>query len=241
MTRVPDPSGAPASSHRAPAPCASGLILSRSEIEALCAKASRGAGMAWGLAEEAGFAAGWLSVRGVDGPGALADHLAWAEGQTWDAVCPEVAPGCWTARAAGTMCPVALGATLCDFAALPQAALDGDGLSVGPVSRPVILLPFLAAIAKRLDHTVEVRWSGGRLAVTAIGGMTGALTDLVSRDAELLALHLATGDPAPAPSGRRARCSPDTFDRLTALALKTTVPPSAASRAGAGAGTSDND
>ena len=35
-----------------------GIRLSRNETEALCQKAARGAGMPWGLAEEAGFAAG---------------------------------------------------------------------------------------------------------------------------------------------------------------------------------------
>ncbi|MEF9603350.1 DUF3726 domain-containing protein, partial [Paracoccus sp. PXZ] len=47
------------------------MLLSRNETEALCLKAARGAGMSWGLAEEAAFAAGWLGAHGIDGAGAL--------------------------------------------------------------------------------------------------------------------------------------------------------------------------
>lgn len=234
MTRVPGMSAAPT-------PTPTGPLLSRSEIEALCAKAARGAGMAWGLAEEAGFAAGWLSLRGVDGPGALADHLRWAEGRPWQEICPEVAAGIWTARDSGTLCPVALGATLCDFATLPQAALDGDGLAVGPVSCPAILLPFLAAMAQRLEHAVEARWPDGCIAVAPSGDMAGQVAELAALDRAQLTLRRATDTPGPMAHRGRVVCSQDTLDRLNALALKTTVPPSETSRADAGAGTSDND
>lgn len=36
------------------------FTLSRNETESLCMKAARGAGFSWGMAEEAGFATGWL-------------------------------------------------------------------------------------------------------------------------------------------------------------------------------------
>lgn len=215
--------------------------LSRSEIEALCAKAARGAGMAWGLAEEAGFAAGWLSARGIDGPGALADHLAWAEGRSWHALCPTVAPGAWTASSGGMLCPVALGATLCDFCALPAAALDGGGLTVGPVSQPVMLVPFVAAMAQTLGHPVAMDWPGGRVVVAGSGAMAGALSDLATRPAATLRLRRATDLLDPVPAATRAGCSRATIARLDALALKTTVPPSDTSRGDAGAGGSDND
>ena len=42
------------------------MALSQNEIESLCIKAARGAGYSWGLAEQAGFAAGWLAARGLD-------------------------------------------------------------------------------------------------------------------------------------------------------------------------------
>jgi len=233
-----------ASGRTGPAPRAAPdeAALSGSEIEALCAKAARGAGMAWGLAEEAGFAAAWLAARGVDGPRALADHLAWAEGRPWQEICPTVSPGAWKAPGGGVLCPVALGATLCDFCTLPDAALDeDDGLGVGPVSRPVMLLPFLAAMAERLGHAITLSWPGGRLVVATSGGMAGALPALAGLARAPLTLS-RSADPAGAePVAPRQDVSRDTIDRLDALALKTTVPPSASSRADAGAGGSDND
>ncbi|MDG4647288.1 DUF3726 domain-containing protein [Roseibacterium sp. SDUM158017] len=238
MVRPPSTDGASGPALRA-APA--DPLLSRSEIEALCAKAARGAGMAWGLAEEAGFAAGWLSARGIDGPRALADHLHWAQGLPWHEICPAVARGMWTARGDGMLCPVALGATLSDFCTLPEAALDDEGLTLGPVSRPVILLPFLAAVARRLGHPVEVSWAGGRIAISPAGGMSGALCAIGAVDCALLTLCRGADAPEPAAPGARRGCSKDTLDSLGALALKTTVPPSETSRADAGAGTSDND
>jgi len=43
---------------------ADGIDLSHSELRSLITKAARGAGLAWGLAEEAGWAAEWLARRG---------------------------------------------------------------------------------------------------------------------------------------------------------------------------------
>lgn len=52
-----------------------GVKLSLGEVEALCKKAARGAGLPWGLAEEAGFAARWLSAHGFDGAGLVLTDL----------------------------------------------------------------------------------------------------------------------------------------------------------------------
>jgi len=216
-------------------------LLSRGEIETLCAKAARGAGMTWGLAEEAGFAAGWLSARGIDGPHALIAHLSWAQGLPWQDICPRVARGNWTARGGGVLCPVALGATLCDFCELPDATLGDHGLTVGPVSHPAILLPFLAAMAQRLGHPIDVSWPGGGVAIAPCGGIAGALTGLVALDRAQLILNPGDEAPDAAPPGLRRECSRETLDRLDALALKIAVPSSETSRADAGAGHGDND
>ena len=41
------------------------IDLAHSELRALVTKAARGAGLAWGLAEEAGWAADWLARRSL--------------------------------------------------------------------------------------------------------------------------------------------------------------------------------
>jgi hypothetical protein len=213
-------------------------VLSRNEIEALCARAARGAGLGWGHAEEAGFAAGWLHARGIDGSTALLARLEGAAGRAWSDLCPVVGAGKWAARGSIPICPVALGAALSDHCELPEGRLAG-GLCVGPVSHPVLVLPFLARIAGVLGTPVRLRFDGGGIDIGP---------DRLSGDADCLAglaeaaFTLSSG-PGPAGPGRPPAygCPQATLGALGDLALRTTVPRSARSRADAGAGTGDND
>ena len=66
-----------------PVPAGNSARLSQNEIEQLCLKAARGAGMSWGLAEEAGFAAAWLAMRGLHGPGGLLAQLRDSMDRPW--------------------------------------------------------------------------------------------------------------------------------------------------------------
>lgn len=213
-------------------------VLSRNEIETLCAKAARGAGLSWGHAEEAGFAAGWLHGQGIDGADALLAHLKRADGRSWDEICPAVGPGNWLARGAGPICPVALGAALSDHCELPEGAL-GEELSVGSVDRPVLVVPFLARIASVIGRPVRLRFDGGEVVVApeAMAGDVERLADMVESTLEL-SHGAALSGPQRAP---RYAAAGATLWALGAFALQTTVPPSERSRADAGAGTSDND
>lgn len=93
--------------------------LSYSELRSLVTKAARGAGLDWGLAEEAGWAAEWLARRGLP----AAD---WA--MLW------LGP-----RSEGQACPVEAG---CRLAEGP----GGDSLPDG-LHGPGYLLPFIARVA----------------------------------------------------------------------------------------------
>jgi hypothetical protein len=215
--------------------------MSQNEVAALCMKAARGAGMSWGLAEEAGFAASWLTERGIDGPRHLLAHITAAQTRAWAELCPSVAAGVWNAAAGQTLCPVALGATLSDHANLPDG-LGAQPIIAGPVDHPVLLCPFLGTIAAAHAGRVTVDWSGGHLEIGA-GGPTDAqaLTALEGLDTATLTLTLCAGS-APPPASRAAPViAADTIAALNLLALRTTVPASEASRAGAGASSHDND
>ncbi|MEM7710651.1 MAG: DUF3726 domain-containing protein [Pseudomonadota bacterium] len=212
-------------------------VLSRNEIAALCLKAARGAGMAWGLAEEAGFAAAWLAGQGLDGPGHLLTHLNAASGRTWADLCPVVTPGEWRAPPGGAICPIALGATLCDHTALPAGPVIGGPLRIGPVDHPILLLPFLATVAARQAVDVVLSWEDGAMKIHAKGiGTTEALHGRTALPLRLQTTDLT--DPGPGASAR-PEIANDTVLALSALALRTTVPTSATSRAGAGAGKDD--
>ena len=211
--------------------------LSRTETEALCLKATRGAGYSWGIAEEAGAATGWLCANGVDGTDALLAVLD-APGMT----APEAAPENWSSPEGRALCPLLTGAALVDFAPLPGGPLHARTL-LGPVRQPVLLLPFLSACAEDLGTSVQLEWSGHTLLIgqaihatpQAIAALTGAALAVVT----IARVDHPEPPAAPAPC---AVAQQKTVQALEDLALRTTVPASDASRnSGAGAGTSDND
>lgn len=215
--------------------------LSRNEIETLCLKAARGAGLSWGLAEEAGFAAGWLAARGVDGAAVMLDHLTTgADGGKAITVADRI----WSAQSGGAVCPILCGAALDDHAGLK------DGIGAGPLTvaalrHPVLAIPFLARMAQALNAALEVTWDNGSAIVSAAGGIDAAslraLSDLrVTRLVVARSARPATEMPPPG-AGDPPAVSGRTLAGLNALAMHTTVPASEQSRRGAGASADDND
>ncbi len=229
------------------------LRLSRNEVESVCAKAARGAGMSWGLAEEAGYAAGWLASRGFDGAGALARHLRHAQGKSWQDICPVVEPGEWLAKTAGQpLCPIALGATLSDHLSADSALLNGFGLRVGEVSSPGLLLPFVAMAVEASGNSICIRLEHDVVCIGASGTVSGNVSSLLAADCIALVIVVdeesAEGDmslhvnrSAASTSELLAPVDSDALNFLQELSMRTTVPSSAASRARAGAAGSDND
>lgn len=224
-----------------PQPPAPQIRLSRNEVETLCLKAARGAGMPWGLAEEAGFAAGWLAARGVDGASVLLAHLkAWPE-DSHDIV---ITDRMWSARSGGGLCPIAFGAALDDHAGL------ADGVGAAPLTlpdlrHPGLAVPLLARLARASNMALALAWDGGTAQISAMGEMDLAdlralfqviTTRCVVRpcsQTEAAVIGMAAADIAP--------LSSDTLAGLNALAMRTTVPASEQSRRGAGASANDND
>ena len=232
-----DPVQAPPDPDAPDPPC---VRLSLSEINALCFRAARGAGLAWGEAEEAGWAASRLSQAGLAGP---ALTLAWL-GDLASLGRPAPAPDLWPALS-GPQCPVRCGIALTDFAGLPEGP-GARALTVERMAHPLLALPFVAAAAMRTGLPLRVRWPDGDVTLD-----TGAWT--LSHD-----LGRATGGQASdvriEPSGGAGPSPPVAGDpppirgitvtdkrALDALALMITVPATARSRSGAGAAGGDND
>jgi hypothetical protein len=123
------------------------VTLALSELRSLITKAARGAGLSWGLAEEAGWAAEWLARRGMP----AAD---WAT--LWLA-----------ARLEGDVTPVEIGASLADeFASDP--AMQDIALPDGLVA-PGYLLPFLHRIAQA-GNPVSIASPLGQVALVSVAG-----------------------------------------------------------------------
>ncbi len=223
-------------------PAAGAVQLSRNETESLCLKAARGAGMSWGLAEEAGFAAGWLSARGIDGASAILAQLDRVDGLDRSAMRPVLVDGAWRANGVAPICPIWLGAALSDFTQIAESGQGDPGISCAPVSRPLLILPFLSGIAKAARRSVRAEWQGGAVVLSADGDVGGDVVKLASvAEAELTISCAEDATAVPFDKGPAPVIAKATISALSAYAMRTTVPASDASRADAGAAESDND
>jgi hypothetical protein len=216
------------------------VCLSLSEINALCFKAARGNGLCWGEAEEAGWAAAWLTRAGLAGPSLV---LNWLRGCALLAR-PRPEARCWRAQS-GPLCPLRAGLALADHAGLPEGPGE-HSLYIETVAHPLIVLPFVARAATRLDRPVRIGWGGAE--VTLRPADTGPLTlspgQADNAPADLSIATLDRRDTDAIPTGYSVPLQGialTDWQALDALAVRITVPPSVASRAGAGAAGDDND
>lgn len=215
------------------------MIVSRNEIESLALKAARGAGMSWGLAEEASVAAGWLAAHALPWAGTLADLLSSARTTSPPLITGDViAP----ARPGTRLCPIMTGALLSDDG--PRAS----SLEIRDLLAPVWLAPFLASWADA-DRAACLHWGGVRLLVAqgVVAGTNNIPADtLAAAFAERITVALQPNDRSGRSPPRRERSGyvapDDAWLALQAFEHKTFVPASAQSRlSGAGAGLLDND
>ncbi|MDT8327683.1 MAG: DUF3726 domain-containing protein [Roseovarius sp.] len=216
------------------------MTWSLNEIEGLSRKAARGAGLSWGLAEEAGKATRWLCAAGLPGAEALAGLLRQNDGAEYDTICPLEDTGTWAAKS-GALCPLISGAAICDHAS--QIA-EGRALELGQTSYPLLLLPYVAAAAQSLETTIQIEWPG-------VSMSCGRDARLIHSTPEALASHSIpeiritrsrSNNGARLDLRTRGDITPEIAQVLTGFAHRTYAPDTAKSRlAGAGAGLSDND
>ena len=216
------------------------MTFSLNEIEALGKRAARGTGLPWGLAEEAGKAARWLTARGLPGPELLAEILTRNDGRSHDELAPVSVEGVWRAPS-GRLCPLISGAALCDRAA---AIAAGREIELGPTAQPLLLAPYAASAAKLTGTPLELSWAGAMLILTPEGvSIEGDHGSVTARSADSVRCRRAEKTVVPSPPGAPGRAvDAETWSRLNTFAHRTFAPATEASRlAGAGAGLTDND
>jgi hypothetical protein len=213
---------------------------SLNEIETLSKRAARGAGLSWGMSEEAARACRWLASHDLPGVALLADVLTQNDKIPHYEVAPVSLDGIWEA-ASGRLCPLAAGATLNDCA---DQLLTGQPIEMLNVSHPLLVVPFAAWASLHTAAPVTVSWStvqigtdgygiwivdpDGELGVSVTASLKCARTTLMD--------HRAT---APA---QRGNVCPSAWANLGSFAHRTYAPATPESRRlGAGAGASDND
>ncbi|MGE3830223.1 MAG: DUF3726 domain-containing protein, partial [Parvibaculaceae bacterium] len=215
--------------------------FSLNEIDAQLKKAARGAGLPWGLAEEAGRYGRALAQTAPQYLSIFADEVEalHAGRHTWRLICDGM-----KIRAADTrpLSTLALAPTLSD---LSGRLADGAITIACPVANPLLLAPALSSLASRQRRRLSVNLDGHNI--------------VIASDLARAAAHLAVWNEAesmtiaPLPDSIIDLSSPELppggiaipehlWQRFDALAVLTYVPASETSRlAGAGAGLLDND
>ncbi|WP_027258059.1 DUF3726 domain-containing protein [Leisingera aquimarina] len=212
---------------------------SLNEIEAMCKRAARGAGLSWGLAEEAAKGTRWLSSFGFPGAELLAALLELNDRLPPADFAPSALTGVWSAPS-GRMSPLIAGAALSDCAV---QLMDAGRIEMERVCVPLLLVPFAAGAALRLETPVAVEWAGVYLATDGRQLCARGAPDAYTA---MLADKVAFSTPAEMTDRRepvlRGSAPAEAWDRLGVLAHRTYAPATEASRLrGAGAGLSDND
>lgn len=200
------------------------MRVSLNEIETTCRKVAIGAGFAVGLAEEAGAAAAWLAARGAAGERAVADALK----ADPDAMPVRDSSGFLSARVLRA-----------GVSAIDLALATGATVQLLDMDAPLLLVGLAGVAAARTGKTVEITHGAFKL-VLAPGGDTALPKEVPDSLAVRIGAAVGPGPGVLAVTG--ATVDRQCWDALQALAWRTYVPESDASRAGgAGAGAIDND
>jgi hypothetical protein len=221
------------------------MIPSLNEIETMVWKAARGAGLAWGLAEEMGQAARWLADRGFDWAEPLVAALTEAERRGGRLPPPFLSDDdAWEpALGEAEASPILCGPLVTDIASDLGTARP---LVFRGVAQPLLMLPFAAGAATELGSSLTLRIDDTVFYLVG-NGTEGPATFPNAPSAERVVLSMEDrppGEPlASFNAGAPRRPIPaELLAQLEAWVHRTYVPASAGSRlAGAGAGLTDND
>lgn len=213
--------------------------LTLAEIESYLRKAARASGFDWGLAEEAGKSARWLAAFNLPGPETMLRHLESIEYADYSTFAPDCNLHPWQASG-GLLCPVITGAALADRAG---QMLAGRPLKLGRSAFPLLLAASLGQAARHHETAFTACWDGLRLDCFGNGlSITGDRDSLLRAEVdEVCCCREENTSPQQLPSTGAYQIDQAVFKRIDALAFKTYVPATAESRAGAGAGLTDND
>ena len=214
-------------------------LLTLSETESYLRKCARAVGMDWGIAEEAGKAARWLAAFELPGPECMLAHLLGLRGTDYRRFAPITDASPWRA-VGGVLCPVITGAAIADRSA---RLLDGDTIQLGETAYPLLLAATIGQAARFHDTAFTTRWDG--VTITCFGhdlAITGDEASLLTNQTTAVdCRHDPNAVPERHASTLAYPIDDETFRQIDSLAFETYAPATEASRAGAGAGLTDND
>ena len=209
------------------------------EIEVYVRKAAQATGLTWGLAEEAGKAARWLAAFDLPGVEITLAHLQDLDDKKYRDFFPVNTNEVWQARGAH-LCPVVCGAALADRA---NHLLAGKEFELGKVAYPILLVATVGQAARCHKTTFTTSWADVRVSCYENGiRIEGSHEDLLLPTVESVTCRQSNDEnPQQLPSTMAYSIDADVWTAIDELAFKTYAPATAESRAGAGAGLTDND
>ena len=209
------------------------------EVESYVRKASQATGLGWGLAEEAGKAARWLAAFDLPGPEIALAHLQQLDGKEHKKYFPTNINARWRARG-DYLCPIVSGAALADRS---RQLLTGLEFNLGEIAYPLLLVATIGQAAR--CHKTSFTTSWGEIRVNCYENgirIEGNRDDLLlARTNSANCRHGTDNIPQQMPLTLAYSIEPDIWRAIDKLAFKTYAPATAESRAGAGAGLTDND
>lgn len=213
--------------------------LTLAEVESYLRKCARAIGLEWGIAEEAGKSARWLAAFDLPGPELTLAHLQSIENSDYTARVPDCGLSPWSAPG-GELCPIITGAALADRAAL---LLEGQTIRLGKTAYPLLLVATLGQAARFHDCVITTRWKSASVSSFAFDiAIDGDADDIQCAQTDAVECFVETGVQPQRRASTLAYSIDDTiYKSIDALAFQTYVPASEESRAGAGAGLTDND
>ena len=213
--------------------------ITLAEIEFYMRKVARAVELDWGISEEAGKAARWLAAFNLPGPELLLSHLQNIEGKAYRSFIPDCSQSVWQAES-GLICPVIGGAALADRSA---QMLEGEKYELSNVAFPLLLAATVGQAARCHQTTFTTNWAGVSVSCYENGlSIDGNRDDLLLEKVDSVSCYQNEGSsPQQLPSTMAYSIDTDSWNQIDAMAFKTYAPATDESRAGAGAGLTDND
>jgi len=213
--------------------------ITLAEIEFYMRKVARAVDLDWGICEEAGKAARWLAAFNLPGPELLLSHLQSIESKSYRGFIPDCSQPVWQAPS-GLICPVIGGAALADRSA---QMLEGKVLELGAVACPLLLAATVGQAARCHQRAFVTSWAGVSVICHEEGlSVEGNHADVLLMATESVSCQQREDSPPQLlPATTAYSIDEETWQQIDALAFKTYAPATEESRAGAGAGLTDND
>lgn len=204
------------------------------EVETMLRKAVIGAGLPVGLAEDIGRAGAWLAAHGYDGIGAVMSAVR--DGMSRSVMPAKDGRALVFADARIAVC----GPSAIDFVAVADAA---DEVRLLNADSPLLLIGFAGIAAASYGLDISLVFSNGGTASVSAGilALNGPVP-IAGTDVVITCQDTGQTAQSGKPPASGVVVGEEIWREAEALAVRTYVPSSAASRAkGAGAGLTDND